>query len=295
MTQEIHLTWADVSLQADLVSDRWCFNREITGVYGIPRGGAVPAVLVAERLGLPVVDEPSPSTLIIDDLVDSGETLRAAQSDYKDALYRKPHSASDVASQATLIEGWVVFPWETNGGGPTEGIQRLIEYIGEDPNREGLLDTPQRVLKAFREMTTGYDANAADILGTTFDVGKVDEMIVVRNIEFVSLCEHHMLPFTGTAAVGYVPSKRVVGLSKIARLVDMYSRRLQVQERLTQEITGAIDDVLEPLGAACVIEAAHSCMGCRGVRKPSARMITSSLTGVFREPEVRSEFLSLAQ
>ena len=173
------------------------------------------------------------------------------------------------------------------------GIRDLLIYVGEDVDREGLLDTPKRVAKAYREMTEGYHADIPAILGTTFDVGNVDEMIVVRNLEFVSLCEHHLLPFTGTASVAYIPKDRVVGLSKIGRLLDAYSRRLQVQERLTTQITTALDEYLNTQGSACVITAHHSCMGCRGVRKPTAEMVTSSLTGAFRDHEVRAEFLYL--
>lgn len=173
------------------------------------------------------------------------------------------------------------------------GIRDLLIYVGEDVEREGLLDTPKRVAKAYREMTEGYRADIATILGTTFDVGNVDEMVVVRNLEFVSLCEHHLLPFTGTASVAYIPKDRVVGLSKIGRLLDAYSRRLQVQERLTTQITTALDEYLNTQGSACVITAHHSCMGCRGVRKPTAEMVTSSLTGAFRDHEVRAEFLDL--
>jgi len=173
------------------------------------------------------------------------------------------------------------------------GIRDLLIYVGEDVEREGLLDTPKRVAKAYREMTEGYRADIATILGTTFDVGNVDEMVVVRNLEFVSLCEHHLLPFTGTASVAYIPKDRVVGLSKIGRLLDAYSRRLQVQERLTTQITSALDEYLNTQGSACVITAHHSCMGCRGVRKPTAEMVTSSLTGAFRDHEVRAEFLDL--
>lgn len=174
------------------------------------------------------------------------------------------------------------------------GIQALIELIDPDSTREGVADTPKRVLKAYREMTEGYGADIGAILGTTFDAGDSNEMIVVKHIEFVSLCEHHLLPFTGTATVAYLPRARVVGLSKIARLVDAYARRLQIQERLTTQITTALDQHLETFGSASLIRATHVCMGCRGVRKPSAEMITSSLTGKFRTATARAEFLSLA-
>jgi len=175
-----------------------------------------------------------------------------------------------------------------------EGIRNLLRSVGEDPEREGLLDTPKRVVKAYAQMTEGYDIKIADILGVTFDVGNVDEMIIVRRIDFVSLCEHHLLPFTGTATVAYIPNGRVVGLSKIARLVDAYARRLQVQERLTTQITTALDEFLDTKGSAALIKGTHACMSCRGVRKAGAEMVTSSLTGVFRDAETRNEFISLS-
>jgi GTP cyclohydrolase I len=174
------------------------------------------------------------------------------------------------------------------------GIKQLIELIDPDYHREGVADTPKRVVKAFKEMTDGYGVDIETLLSKTFEVDNSDEMILVRHIEFVSLCEHHLLPFTGIATVGYMPADRVVGLSKIARLVDAYAHRLQIQERLTTQITSALDTYLNTRGSACIIKASHSCMGCRGVRKPSAEMVTSSLTGLFRATAARSEFLALA-
>lgn len=174
------------------------------------------------------------------------------------------------------------------------GIRGLLVAIGEDPDREGLRDTPARVVRAMYEMTRGLTEDPAELLATTFDV-QSDEMVVVTGIEFVSLCEHHLLPFAGTATVGYLPVQRVVGLSKLARLVDLYARRPQVQERMTRQITDALDSHLAVLGSACVLRATHSCMSCRGVRK-TAQMVTSSLTGALREqPETRAEFLALAR
>jgi len=176
-----------------------------------------------------------------------------------------------------------------------EIIVKLLEYIGEDPTREGLLDTPKRVLKAFREMTEGYGQDPETILSTVF-TENYDQMVCLHNIEFVSMCEHHLQPFRGTVAIGYIPNGKVVGLSKLARLVDVYARRLQVQERMTEQICEAIEKYLKPLGAAVYIEAHHSCMGNRGVRKHDGRMVTQKLTGAIKdEPEARSEFMALAR
>lgn len=175
---------------------------------------------------------------------------------------------------------------------PEQGIRDLLTHLGENPDREGLHDTPKRVVKAFTELCAGYAINPADILSTTFDVGDVDQMIHVRDIAFVSLCEHHMLPFTGTAHVAYIPTTRVVGLSKIPRTVHAYASRLQVQERLTQQIADAITEHLNPLGVGVKITAHHACMGLRGARQPNAQMTTTALNGVFRDPAVRNEFLN---
>lgn len=172
-------------------------------------------------------------------------------------------------------------------------VQKLLISIGEDPQREGLIKTPERVVKALFEMTKGYDQDPKQILSTQFEPERYDEMVILRDIEFKSLCEHHMLPFSGVATVGYIPSKKIVGLSKLARLVDCFANRLQVQERMTHQIAHALEEHLQPLGTGVLVKAHHSCMSCRGVKKSGAKMITSSLTGVMRtDPACRHEFLS---
>lgn len=176
-------------------------------------------------------------------------------------------------------------------------IRHIIGFIGDDPKRDGVKGTPRRVLRSWMELFSGYTAEEQlPNLMKTFDAGPCDEMVVVRDIEFWSTCEHHMLPFVGVAHVGYLPADRVIGLSKIPRLVEVYSRRLQVQERLTNQITKALNQHLQPRGSACVLEAKHLCMSCRGVRQGTATMVTSSLTGAFKDDErTRSEFLSLVR
>lgn len=174
-------------------------------------------------------------------------------------------------------------------------VRLLLAFIGEDPTREGICDTPRRVVKALGEMTSGYAQNPREILSRVFVADPNDEMVMVRGIEFASLCEHHMLPFTGQAAVAYIPSDgRVVGLSKIPRLVHCYARRLQMQERLTGQIGQAMFDHLSPQGVGVVVRAFHTCCALRGVRSRN-EMVTSALYGNFREsPQVRAEFLALA-
>lgn len=177
-------------------------------------------------------------------------------------------------------------------------IETLLRYIGEDPGRDGLKDTPKRVVKALEEMTAGYDEKPEDMLSTTFDLDtSLDQIVLLDAIHFTSLCEHHMLPFSGIASVGYIPNplaeRPVVGLSKLARLVSCFARRLQVQERMTEQIAESLNDSLKPLGVGVVIRAKHSCMSCRGVRLENSCMVTSAMRGSLREDrELRQEFLS---
>ncbi|MEO7027604.1 MAG: GTP cyclohydrolase I FolE [Caulobacteraceae bacterium] len=176
-------------------------------------------------------------------------------------------------------------------------VRTLIEWAGDDPDREGLRDTPGRVARSYRELFAGYGANPRDYMERTFEeVGGYDELIVLRDIPVVSFCEHHMLPVLGKAHVGYLPTNRVVGISKLARVVQGFARRLQIQEKLTADVAAAIDDVLRPKGVGVVIEAAHSCMTLRGVNTPGASLTTSRLTGVIRDDaRTRGEFLRLAR
>ena len=172
-------------------------------------------------------------------------------------------------------------------------VRTLLEWAGEDPGREGLLDTPRRVAKAYRDWFSGYALDPADYLRRTFkEVEGYDELIVLRDIEFESHCEHHMAPIIGRAHVGYLPTGRVVGISKLARVVEAYARRFQVQEKLTAQIAHSIEDVLQPRGVAVVVEAVHECMTTRGIHKRGVSMVTSSMLGAFRDDaRTRGEFL----
>jgi len=174
-------------------------------------------------------------------------------------------------------------------------VRILMEWIGEDPDREGLLGTPRRVARAYRELFSGYDENPKEILRRTFEeVDGYDEMVVLRDIRFESHCEHHILPIIGRAHVAYLPSRRVIGISKLARIVDIYAKRLQIQEKLTVQIADTIDEVLKPKGVAVVVEAAHECMTTRGVHKSGVSMVTSRMTGDFRsDASTRREFLNI--
>ncbi|MBL8730117.1 MAG: GTP cyclohydrolase I FolE [Planctomycetes bacterium] len=177
-----------------------------------------------------------------------------------------------------------------------QSVAAMLGELDPEPGREGLLDTPRRVEKAFRFYTAGYQQDPKKVIGDALFEAETDEMVVVKDIEMYSLCEHHLAPFFGKAHVAYIPSGKIVGLSKLARVVEIYARRLQVQERLTMQVAHAIDDVLQPRGVAVVIEAQHLCMMMRGVEKQNSRTITSCLLGLFRKDErTRSEFLQLVR
>ena len=216
-----------------------------------------------------------------------------------------PGSILQTAKQSDKRERAMTKPTEillhdTNLQVPKESIadlmRKVIVLLGEDPNREGLRKTPERFEKALKYLTSGYQQNMDSLLnGATFSV-HYDEMVVVKDIEFFSLCEHHLLPFFGKAHVAYLPNKRVLGLSKIARLVNMYGRRLQIQERMTSQIAEAIQEKISPEGVGVIIEARHLCMQMRGVEKQHGQAVTSAMLGSFRHnKQTRDEFLSLVR
>ncbi|MGE0733417.1 MAG: GTP cyclohydrolase I FolE [Alphaproteobacteria bacterium] len=200
-----------------------------------------------------------------------------------------------VKSKISKLEMAPAAPAKPSRDEAEEAVRILIRWAGEDPNREGLLDTPKRVAKSYEEFFSGYAEDPEDLLQRTFsETEGYDEMVVLRDIRFESHCEHHLAPIIGKAHVAYLPNRRVVGISKLARLIQVYSKRMQIQEKLTAQIANTIDKILQPKGVAVVLEGAHQCMTTRGIHKPGATMVTSRMLGAFRnDPSTRREFLAM--
>jgi GTP cyclohydrolase I len=297
--EKTKLTHGEVGgLVGDLLQKFGALNLRGPGVsvYAVPRGGVPVAYLLAGRApGLRVVDDPMIAHVFVDDIIDSGRTRDRYQT-----TYQKPFLAlvDKLGDPAHAQMGWVVFPWELCEDGADENIEenivRILEFIGEDPSREGLHDTPKRVAAAWLEWTSGYRVDPQELIRCFSDGGEgYDEMVLVRQIPFYSHCEHHMAPFFGTVDVAYIPNGRIIGLSKIPRIVEVFARRLQVQERLTAQIAMALMKGLEPKGVAVSIRARHLCMESRGVHKQGSDTVTNVLLGVFRvSPPARAEFMS---
>lgn len=288
----VALSWSQVTALVDDLARRRPAN--VCQVYGVPRNGTVVAAMLRNVCpDLSLVDGYGPHTWVVDDLVDSGVTLGRFPPEVVDALIRKPNAPDTLAPGALPLDGWIVFPWETEAQ-PEDAVVRLLTWLGEDPRRDGLRDTPGRMLRAWREMTQGYNHDPAAILSRSFDV-TYDEVVIERAIPFWSVCEHHLLPFHGEATIGYLPLDRIVGLSKLVRLVDCFARRLQVQERLTVEIADAIMTHLDARGAGVILRARHACMETRGVRT-AAETVTSAMLGVFRDDaKARAELIALSR
>lgn len=264
--------------------------------FPIPRGGIPAAYALDANFGLEFVDNPEDADFFFDDIIDSGATMERWCDEYPG----KPFLALiDKTDEACPYKGaWVVFPWEGDADtGIHDHIVRLLQFAGDDPKREGLAETPARVAKALKHWFSGYDKKPEDLLKVFEDGGEsYDQMVVVKDIPIYSKCEHHMADIFGTATIAYIPDGKIVGLSKLSRLADMFARRLQVQERLTNQIADALYEHLEPKGVAVMIKARHMCMESRGICQQGHHTVTTALKGVFREEsETRAEFMALAR
>ena len=281
------LNWADYYVLIDKLYKKIPRNK-YSSIYGIPRGG----VNVALGLGIDLIDKPKKDTLIVDDICDSGQTLSKYTQDTA-VLHLKPHSKVTPTYYVKKTKDWIVYPWEDKDEGIKDNISRILELIGENPNRKGLEDTPKRVQRAYQSLFKGYLEKPGDILSKTFR-SEYDQMVVLKDIEFYSFCEHHMLPFFGKVSIAYLPNGWVVGISKLARLVDMFAKRLQIQEQLTEQIAQAIMNNLNAQGVGVKIEAKHFCMIARGVNKQNSVMVTSKVMGALLDKQpAREEYLEL--
>lgn len=264
--------------------------------YGVPRGGVTAAYALASEYNIDIVDTPEEADFFFDDIIDSGATMRKLCDQYPGKPFLALIDKTD--PDCKCLDQWIVFPWEASAENSIEdNIVRLLQYVGEDAGREGLLETPRRVAKAWAHWCSGYSKDTKDILKVFSDgAEKHNQMVTVKDIPIYSHCEHHLAPIFGTVTISYIPNGKIVGLSKLSRLADMFARRLQVQERLTDQIADALFENLEPIGVGVVIKARHMCMESRGINQQGHHTITTALRGaMLDQPGARSEFLRLAQ
>jgi len=285
MSKKRYVSWDEIfNRLAEFDDKRWI-------IYGVPKGGMIAAGFLNQAT---VSHYPDGADLILDDLIDSGKTKSIYREKYPNTQFVALFDKSDGSRPP---DEWIVFPWEADHPAGEDSIQqnivRQLQYIGEDPSRQGLKETPDRVVKSWDELFSGYHEDPADVF-KIFDDEKIGGMVYLKNIEFYSMCEHHLLSFSGVAHIGYIPDGPVIGTSKMARLLDIYARRLQLQERIGEQVTDALMEYLKPIGAACIIEAKYLCMACRGVKKQHSIMGYSSMKGAFlNDARARAEFIAL--
>ncbi len=298
MTEKHYYSLAEFDTDCSILTKKIRTSGKIyTSVFGVPQGGVPLAVTLAYLLKLPLSTAEEPGCLVVDDIIDSGTTRRKYGAyDFATLIDKRNNIPSDdcISAKNTFKDKWVEFWWEGSESKSIEdSVVRQLQFLGEDVTREGLKDTPARVVESWKEIYAGYDMKVEDIITTFTNDGYV-EIILLKDIEFYSTCEHHMQPFFGKAHVAYIPVEKVIGISKLARIVEMFSRRLQIQERISTQVVQTLMKELEPHGAACFIEAKHFCMCSRGVNKQNSVMTTSCLEGIFFDDDkARSELMSL--
>ena len=278
-------------------------------IYGIPRGGWLAAMAVSTHYPqvLHLTANPQEADWIIDDIMDSGTTIERYNDEYSGKklaviVRHLKHSEGSNAEVASIrpVDDWVEFPWEAenlvqNAAETIEdNVRRILQAIGEDPKRDGLVDTPARVARMYKEVFAGYGDDYKKYLARTFPSDGADGIVMVNNITFFSYCEHHMVPFYGTCHIAYIPKDKIVGISKLARVVRVFARRLQVQEKLTENIANAINDELDCAGVAVWMKAKHMCMSMRGIENTTAETVTIQTKGMFRtQAEMEVKFLNM--
>lgn len=293
------MTWDDFYFYCSQLSGIIPVYHKYKVLYPIPKNGLFIATELSSKLNIPIshdfnnilISYKKEEVLIIDDLIDSGKTLSQFEEYDKAVLFVKNNNENKVNFFIEKTDEWIQFPFEKEND-IEDSIIRQLEYIGENPNREGLIDTPKRIVKSWNELYAGYKMNPNDIM-TTFEDGSCDEMVLLKQVNFFSMCEHHLQPFFGQCNLAYVPDKKVIGLSKLARMVEIFARRLQIQEKMTSQIADCLMEYLQPKGCMVLVEAKHLCMISRGIKSHDAEMTTSAIRGVFKEQEVRNEFLNL--
>lgn len=298
---ERKLSWSDFSeLSYDLskqIHKRGREFRSVNGVFGFRTGGLFVAQELGKHLSLPTVDRLEKNTLVVADRVGEGRLPNSGKG-LTAALHVKTQAPVKPKIYIEETDAKIVYPWEKAATAELEsGVVQVLNFLGEDPARQGLLDTPRRVIKSWNHIFSGYRVDPQKVLGTQFDEPGTNGVILCKGIEMYSTCEHHILPFFGQATVGYVPRDgKIVGLSKLARLVEVFARRLQNQERLTRQIAEALQEAINPIAVGVVVDAEHFCMRSRGVQKQNSHMVTYHMLGTFKSSlSARREFFKLAE
>jgi GTP cyclohydrolase I len=267
-------------------------GNQYLGIYGIPRGGSIIAVALGRELNLPLVSKEmvtSRKILVVDDLVDSGKTRMR----WRDFDFACLHVKERAKLTPVNYFNHISYFWEENESPAEDSVIRLLQMVGEDVTRDGLKETSKRFVNSWKYLFSGYNADVKNII-KCFDGDGYNQIVLLKDIELYSMCEHHILPFIGRAHIAYIPNKKVIGISKLARLLEVFSRRLQIQERICEQVTETLMTYLQPQGAACIIQAEHLCMRMRGVQKQNSVMVTSSLKGVFLDNlATREELMGL--